>query len=173
MELECEGNIMYEGTKAYRTANSKEKELTIKDGTTIIGSHAFAICSNLETINIPSSVREIGFASFSNCFNLKNINLHEGLRYIDDLAFYYCKNLEVIRIPSTIVGISDTAFTRCEKLSKIYLPKKVWNLPEIKNFYERNKNKIEEIKTLDDLLDETNSFRKVNKMIKNNGEIIH
>ena len=171
MKLECEDNIIYEGTKAYRATNAKE--LIIKDGTTIIGSHAFAICSDLEIIDIPSSVREIGFASFSNCFNLKNINLHEGLRYIDDLAFYYCKNLEEIKIPSTIIGISDTAFTRCENLSKIYLPKKVLDLPEIKDFYERNKDRIEEIKTLDDLLDETNSFRKVNKMIKNNEEIIY
>ena len=53
---------------------------------TRIGTQAFKGCSNLATINLPSSVSYVGNNAFEGCRSLNDINL-ENVAYIGDSAF--------------------------------------------------------------------------------------
>ena len=143
-------------------------EVNVANGCTAIYEKAFANCSKLETVSIPSSVKRIGYKTFCNCTNLKKVNLSEGLEYIDDSAFAGCTNLKEITIPNTIHHISLIAFekfnNRNNSLEKIILPKQNWHLPGIEDFYISNKNIISDSKSLDELLDEGKSLRELSKI---------
>ena len=53
---------------------------------TRIGTQAFKGCSNLATINLPSSISYVGNNAFENCSSLNDINL-ENVAYIGNSAF--------------------------------------------------------------------------------------
>lgn len=60
---------------------------------THIQPYTFADCTNLATIEIPSSVTNIGKYAFSNCTNLSNIVIPSSVTSIGDYAFKDCPNL--------------------------------------------------------------------------------
>jgi len=67
----------------------------IPDGTTAIGSQAFANCSGLTELVIPDSVKSIGSRAFSGCTGLSGtIVLSEKVKVAED-AFAGCPNLTV------------------------------------------------------------------------------
>lgn len=68
-------------------------DITVPNGVTKIGSHAFDGCQNLTNISLPASVTEIGAYAFANCENLKYIDLPENLKEIGEAAFYGCDSL--------------------------------------------------------------------------------
>lgn len=53
------------------------KEVIIPDGTERVGNHWFW-GSDVESVKIPASVREIGADAFCNCKNLKSVTFAEG-----------------------------------------------------------------------------------------------
>lgn len=55
---------------------------------TAIGSHVFGGCSNVKSINIPESVKEIGDYSFTGCCDLVTLNLG-GVEKIGNGCFYH------------------------------------------------------------------------------------
>ena len=57
---------------------------------TAIGEGAFANCTTLRTINIPSSVTTIGRNAFRNCSNLKSIDIPNSVTSIEAYTFYGC-----------------------------------------------------------------------------------
>ncbi|RBI34057.1 leucine-rich repeat domain-containing protein, partial [Metamycoplasma hominis] len=58
----------------------------------------------MESITIPSSVKEIGERAFFGCQNLNEVILNEGLEKIGDYAFRYAKIL-FITIPGSVKEI--------------------------------------------------------------------
>ena len=116
--------------------------IVINPGVTAIGNYAFYICSNLETVSIPGSLRTIGqFAfcrvdkmgsvdipvgvksirnsAFENCPLLKNITIPEGVDTIGSWAFSMSSSLESITIPSSIKQIGNGAFHNCPNLTTV------------------------------------------------------
>ena len=112
------------------------------EGVEYIGSQAFRECSNLKTVKMANSVKEMDGQVFYNdknlqdinisknltaicnymftsCINLINIDIPKGVKTIDAKAFYSCTNLEKIKIPSTLETIDGTAFNNCLKLKDI------------------------------------------------------
>ncbi len=54
---------------------SSIKKITIPDGVTRIGGHAFEGCRNLSEVVIPESVKEIGSSAFRNCDKLYTVTI--------------------------------------------------------------------------------------------------
>ena len=54
-------------------AASETKDIQVQEGTTVVHTHAFSWCANVETIVIPSSVTEIGDDAFSYCSKLSSV----------------------------------------------------------------------------------------------------
>ena len=75
------------------------KKVVINKGITSISDDAFAKCSNLAEVTIPSTVKTIGKE-----------------------AFFYCTSLEKVSIPNGVTSIGMNAFRNCDKLTKITVP---------------------------------------------------
>lgn len=101
----------------------------LKEGLESIGCRAFAafgfrfpaftVCTLLQHISIPSTVKEIGRCAFLSCTQLVNVELREGLERIHEWAFRECSSLERIIIPSTVNNIHKDAFRDCSGLVSI------------------------------------------------------
>ena len=61
--------------------------ITIPDNVTIIGTSAFANCTNLTSVTIPESITEIGVRAFRGCEKLTTIKFIGRVPYIDAGAF--------------------------------------------------------------------------------------
>lgn len=74
-----------------------------------IGERAFALCSHLETVVIPDSVKVIEDGAFAYCKALKSITIGSGVTHIGADAFAGCTSLEKIIIPPSVMKIGDNA----------------------------------------------------------------
>lgn len=119
------------------------KNVTIEDGITSIGAHAFAQLENLtdisipdsvtiikdyafwmcgiENIDIPDGVETIGHGAFSNCSNLSGVQIPNSVTSINDFAFYGCINLQEVAIPASVSYIGVWALGWCESLTNIFV----------------------------------------------------
>ena len=95
-------------------------ELEYFTGITCISSYAFAGCTSLWKITIPSNVTEIQSCAFEDCTNLSNINMPESVISIDSYAFKNCDRLQSITIPKSVTLIGNWAFADCGQLQNIY-----------------------------------------------------
>ena len=91
--------------------------VSLPDGLTSIGAHAFSNCSYLATINIPESVTSIGRCAFIGCRSLNAISLPDGLTVID-YCFAGCSSLTSVTLPPHVTYISE-AFTGCSALTTV------------------------------------------------------
>ena len=134
------GNVVYR----YKGDMAENTALELRNGTTAIADTAFYNCTNLTSITIPNTVKEIGKQVFSgcsslsdvtlpgislinektfeNCTSLQTISLPEGVNVIGGYAFSGCTSLTNIVWPSTIKEIKDYAFSHCSSLSSMVLP---------------------------------------------------
>lgn len=105
------------------TERIKLKEILLPGNIRRIGSHAFANAGNLETLNIPDSLREIGEACFQWCTSLEwdHLRLPEGITEISNLSFQGCRIGGSVTLPETIERIGKGAFSS-SWLSEIELP---------------------------------------------------
>lgn len=78
--------------------NKKIKKVIIKKGVTSISYEAFALCKNLNSVTIPSTVKTIGIRSF------------------------YGTKISKIRVPSKTKTIGQGAFGSCKSLKTIVMP---------------------------------------------------
>lgn len=90
-----------------------------------IGSYAFATCTEVISVIIPTSVEWIGSTAFYGCKSLTQITLPNGLKEIEDWAFFKCSALESVVLPNTLVSIGDGAFMDCSALKSIRVPTSV------------------------------------------------
>lgn len=84
--------------------------VVIEDGVTTIGDFAFYNCQNIESIEIPASVKIIGDSAFFSA-KLKTLVLPEGVEEVKDFAFYNCDlEIDEFRMPDSLKKIGDYAF---------------------------------------------------------------
>ena len=115
---------------------------------TAIGNDAFAGCSALTSVTIPSSVTTISISAFYMCNNLiytkenglkylgnsenayhaliesesKDITsctINNNCKIIAQYAFYACNGLTSVTIPQSVTIIGSGAFSNCENLSAV------------------------------------------------------
>ena len=96
-----------------------------------IGDYAFEFCVSLEDIVLPNSVRHIGVGALSGCFRLKSVQLSTALDTIPEKLFSDCYQLKEVEIPEGVVYLGHSVFANCYMLDNISFPstlKKIGNL---------------------------------------------
>ncbi|MBR5812444.1 MAG: fimbrillin family protein [Alistipes sp.] len=87
--------------------------ITLNEYATTIGTKAFEGCTNLISIQIPSSVKTIDERAFSGCSYLKSPEkILTNITHIGSYAFYGC-NFQDLTIPTGVETIGDHAFMAC------------------------------------------------------------
>ncbi|MDO4725643.1 MAG: leucine-rich repeat domain-containing protein [Porphyromonadaceae bacterium] len=84
-----------------------------------IGNTAFANCSELTSVMIPSTVTKIGEGAFVDCSKLANITLPSTINTIGKEAFFGCAAFTVIEIPASVKFIGELSFIGCRSLTAI------------------------------------------------------
>ena len=95
---------------------------------TSIGSSAFQDCSDLTSVDIPSSVKSIGSYAFSGCSGLTSINIPSSVNSFGEGAFIGCSSLTSIEIPNRVTSIGYQAFYGCSSLFSVSIPNRVTSI---------------------------------------------
>ena len=110
-----------------------------------IGRDAFSVFGNscqIESITIPSSVKEIGRDAFGRCRSLKTVNMAEGVEIIGDYAFWGC-GFEKVELPESVEEIGNSAFYGCHNLREINIPSSVIDVGNYTFIYSHKLEKVD------------------------------
>ena len=86
-----------------------------------IDSWAVAECAALESITLPTDIKNIDFCAFYGCTGLKEINIPSAVTTIGKAAFKYCSALEKIVLPNSVETLEDNAFQYCTGIRQFNL----------------------------------------------------
>lgn len=126
--------------------DSAVKNVSIPEYITKVRDNAF-IHTDIESITIPSSVKELGYGIFWNCKFLSNVQLDcvierlpnsifacssltsfdvpECIKVIGFGAFYSCKSLQTINLNKGLKTIENRAFEECTNLVSLNIPESI------------------------------------------------
>lgn len=96
--------------------------ITIPSTVLTIGDSAFRECTYLESIVIPESVTSIGNGLFSKCISLTSVTLPSSLTAIPAHTFSGCSSLASYPISEKITVIGAGAFRDCTALTSVVIP---------------------------------------------------
>lgn len=82
--------------------------ITIPSGITSIPNYAFDNCRCLSSITIPNGVTDIGGSTFSSCFSLASVSI--PITATVSGTYQSCNNLHRIVLPSGVTALSSQAF---------------------------------------------------------------
>lgn len=68
----------------------------------IIGEEAFVLCSRLQGIDLPDSLRKIGSGAFRNCTKMTKVTLGGGVEELGDEVFLFCTGLTSLTASDSI-----------------------------------------------------------------------
>ncbi len=134
-EYDEDGVFYHQNCLIATDKNIAKSNYDIKNGTTVVAGGAFR-CSNLESVNIPASVKCIGISSFSNATALKAITVSDDNKYYcaDDLGALYSKDKTLFvaypagreevcyAVESGVTEISESAFNNVQFLECVNVP---------------------------------------------------
>ncbi|MBO4444115.1 MAG: leucine-rich repeat domain-containing protein [Bacteroidaceae bacterium] len=121
-------NIRYADTYVVEVTDRTLSSYSLKEGTRIIGSWAFADCQSLASISLPESVVSIGYEAFYGCFSLSNITIPASVKNIERCAFWGCGKLTTFSIPEGVISIEERVFCSCSSLTSVILPKSLTDI---------------------------------------------
>ncbi len=93
--------------------------VTIEDGITNIGWHAFYRIKSLTKVTIADSVTDIGVCAFEGT-NLTSVAVPKRVKTLNDGAFRSCNSLTEIILPHSLENIYSDVFDGCSKLADVY-----------------------------------------------------
>lgn len=101
--------------------NSTLKKVTFADGIQVIPQYFLNNITTLTKIEIPASVQKIGDHAFADCSNLETVTFKEQaaskLTTIDTSAFEGCSLMKLSKLPDGVTTINASAFKDCKKIS--------------------------------------------------------
>ena len=103
--------------------------VVIPEGIETLGEYAFAKCVQLESITLPSTLKEMGEGVFMGS-GLKTLPLPEAcaLTEIADRAFAECEALTEVTVPAYIKTVGESAFFACTGITKVVISEGVTTL---------------------------------------------
>lgn len=125
MPKTLESVVFSDGTETIENAFaecSNLKQVRLPSTLKVIGDNVFSQCTFLGEIDIPDGVVSIGDMAFNRCIFLKSVTLPHGATSIGKSAFSGCSMLESIDIPDTVVSIGEMAFYLCGNLKSVVVP---------------------------------------------------
>ena len=108
---------------------SKVKDEGTTYTVTIIGAEAFAWCTSLTSVTIPSTVKTIERNAFQYCSSLTSVSIPFSVTSIGRDAFSRCISLESVKLPNSLKEIGMNAFNSTN-LSEVNIPKSVTSIGE-------------------------------------------
>ena len=85
-----------------------------------ISNYAFSGCTELTSVSLPKSLKEINLNAFRGCTGLTSVTLPHSLQKIGSGAFYGCTGLtSLIMLSQSLAEIHDLAFGECRALKEI------------------------------------------------------
>ncbi len=99
-------------------------------GVTKINNQQFQGWTGLQSVVIPSSVKNIGQYAFSGCMYLTNAVIPSGVISIEERAFQGCSSLKSVTIPNSVTNIESEAFVECRELTNVIIPDSVVKIGE-------------------------------------------
>jgi len=116
--------VLFNKNRSVLVAMPKHKTgaYAIPSGVTAIGDAAF-ISSNLTSITIPSSVKQIGSMAFGATTQLKEIVIPKSVVKLEYAAFDGSSALNKVTINASIKTIPINAFNDCPRLRRVVLPR--------------------------------------------------
>lgn len=115
-EIALPRNIQTFASEAYSGAFyncTNLKRVTLPEGLTAIGANCFRQCSQLESIELPSSVRTLDIYAFYGCKLLTSVVIPEGVEAIPRFIFDSCTALTDVTLPNSVTKIGASAFNGC------------------------------------------------------------
>ena len=100
------------------------QKLILSEGITSIGSCAFKN-SEIETLDIPSTVTEIDVSAFEYCDKLTTVTGGENVTIISPMAFMGCSELTSFQWSDKLQAVRYYAFKSCKKLTSVELASSV------------------------------------------------
>lgn len=109
----------------YDDANMTLKEVILPEGLVTIGNSAFAMCTALEKVNIPSTVTTLGRWILEGS-SLSSFTIPDGVTEIPASCFYG-SDITAVEIPSSVQTIGNWAF-QDTKLTEVVIPSSVTSI---------------------------------------------
>ena len=87
---------------------------------TMIMEKAFKQKSNLTSVTIPNTIKEIGRRAFDECTGLTNVVIPNSVVKLGSKVFDGCRNLTSVTIGKSVKEIGSDLFQNCTALSTLY-----------------------------------------------------
>ena len=119
------GNPLLHGPELYVAGFPVGKTLYIPNGVTDIAKCAFYGWTNITSVTMADSVKEIGRNAFGACNGLRSVVIGDGVSDIQYGAFQDCKRLANVTFGNRLTNIENSAFARCTDLRSVVIPDNV------------------------------------------------
>lgn len=109
-----------------RRWNSHERDIkhvVVHEGITTVGDFAFYYCENLQTVELPNTIKSIGADAFHFCFNLSGIKIPASVEVIDRYSLGRCYKIESLTIPASVNTMNLHAVYGCYNLKSVEFEK--------------------------------------------------
>jgi len=109
------------GDAAFYLCQHLERISNLSLALTSLGDEAFFGCENLREINLQpcTSLTELPRRVFADCSNLQTVELPTSIGLVSEGAFSGCTSLTSLQWPKSCTGIPDNCFNGCRGLTKI------------------------------------------------------
>lgn len=93
--------------------------IVVPEGVTEIAEGAFADNLNINSVELPDSLRKIDYRAFAGCQKLSKVAIPGSVEFIDDSAFNNDINLKEVSIGSGLTKLGCGVFAGCTSLSSV------------------------------------------------------
>ena len=117
----------YKDNTSYQHITSNLENVNLPSTLTYISDSAFYNCVKLNNVEIPGTVTAIGDYAFWNCKAL-HTQIGENVKSIGSYAFSGCSSLDNQTFPATLTSIGFGAFKNCTAFTEINIPQNVMSI---------------------------------------------
>ena len=121
--IEIIGSEVFEGCESLNS-------IVLPTGVKEIWSDAFSY-SGLREVIIPVTVTKLGKSAFLECRNLHSALIPGSIKTIPESCFHGCRLLSQITICEGVESVEDAAFRVCPSLKKLFLPEGMKKFGEV------------------------------------------